>query len=138
MKRKFYRKKPGCLVYFLSLIFLVVLIFNINFYSSDDFKIPALGKKYTGTVKDIDSTKANYQNYNFTYIVVVKELKNKRVRIDDISKSSQIKKLETVRFSSFNGKHAFTFSAFSIIVILLFGVSQIATGYFLIRLLNNK
>lgn len=131
------KKNIGCLGYLLLAGFLFFLVLNINYYRSDNFKIPAFGKSHRGMITSIDSSQANYQNYTFTYNIKLEDNAAKIIQIKKITRRSIQHISERVIVKSLDGKYDFTFSVESVLFMVVFGFILILSGFFLIRFIKN-
>lgn len=129
--------KIGLLEILSAFVFLLFLLLSLNYYRSDNFKIPAFGKSHRGMITSIDSVQANYQNYTFTYNVKLENDAKKIIQIEKITRRSLKHISERVKVKFLDGKYDFAFSIESVLFMVVFGFILILSGFFLIRFIKN-
>lgn len=130
-------KKIGILEIFSAFVFLLLLIFNINNYRSDKFKTQAFGESHYGVIIAIDSSKVNYQNYNFIYNINI-DNSDKRIKINKITRRSLRHINDKVEIKSLDGKSDFTFSIKDISFMFFFGLTLILSGLFFFKVYRSN
>lgn len=130
-------KKIGILEIFSAFVFLLLLIFNINYYRSEKFKIQAFGESHYGVIIAIDSSKANYQNYNFIYNINL-DNSEKRIKINKIERRSLRHINDKVEIKFLDGKSDFTFSIEDISFMFFFGLILILSGLFFLKVYRSN